>query len=325
MEENFVKKDNNVPARIEVKDEDPNITSSVECRNSDDIHEVIIEATSYRGLTGDYYPKSTVYVGHTDTGSEIKLSAYDADEDSDYQNELSISAFGGVKINGSDVITKDTVDESGILTTNEYGIVNKSELTIGNFEIKNDKLYNYALEGHITFSGDGGMSSYIITAEMSGTNVVLDSYSGEFYFYPFTITSCVNEESGYEEDAQSFIGKTLFLPAGYLNDDYRYEYENSFIGSTTFDVVDFVDDSFSGCLFMKVVSTGDDFEYDTVHNNNITITRSVPFSLKHTSKALLNGYPIVTKDLLDQTVSSISAYITGLESRIKDLENKIQQ
>ena len=53
----------------------------------------------------------------------------------------------GLKYNDSPVITLEDVDELNIIKVNENGVIDKNEITIGSFEIKNDKPYNYTLEG----------------------------------------------------------------------------------------------------------------------------------------------------------------------------------
>lgn len=260
-----------------------------------------------------------MYVGHTDNGSEIKLSVYDEDEYSNYQNELSISAFDGVKINGSDVITKDTVDESGILTTNEDGVVNKSELTIGSFEIKDDKPYNYTLEGHYepydwSRYTDESVMDCIFTAEYNhaGAKLYSDRNDDDYWAYEFVVTDAEIYVSYENEGVEDY----KWIPCNRLGDNVLPIPVDILDNLVFTDGVADVEENIS--IYVDGV---DDYIYDA------KIIETAPFSLKHPSKALLNGSPVITVETLEKSdiVSNLNNRISQVDTKINDLSETITE
>ena len=271
--------------------------------NEDSSEESDITITSeyvWPGVYSDVYSQSTIYLGGDEKGRLINLSATDEDDEGNSQHyELTISAFDGVKVNGSDVITKGNASENGVLVVDENSIANKSEITIGTFEIKNDKPYNYTLEG---FYGDSDGNGIIIEASYDGEpSQLVTVYPYEYsegdetdWCYKFIVTS--------EHD--STIPNHVYIPSALIDGDYKSEY-------------------YSLLKFNEDVS--ETFSIYTSHDaqnllSNAKIIRSVPFSLKHTSKALLNGVPVATVDMLSAAVTVDSALST---TSVNPVQNKV--
>ena len=177
-----------------------------------------------------------------------------------------------------------------VVRVDETGVVNKSELTIGNFEIKNDREYNYTFNGKY---GDGGIDScWNIVAEYNHEGPkykYFDMWGGDsVWVYEFVITETPELDEGGDEhwnpdDYRPEVGSIINVYAGLLNEDY---YHGELAG---FDPqpLNFVND----------VSEEAHWDFEDPWYVG-TFTRTAPFSLRHTSKALLNGSPVMTADTL---------------------------
>ena len=238
-------------------------------------------------------------------GSDIHMysskyyNSNNGDDDQKSTNNILSLNKDGLKYNDSPVVTINDIDNFNILKTDENGVVNKSELSIGTFEIKNDKPYNYTL--NIIFSD--GASEVNISAQYNGrdailTNGNLNDYfvDNECWFYPFSITSY--NENG-EDISGGYGGDNLLVPACYIDKSYE-PYYSDFMGEELHPL------SFDGNITsfedLQIASETEDFPYIFDLNNSGTITISAPYSLKSTSKLFLNGEPIPTKKTLNSYV-----------------------
>lgn len=295
---------------------------------------------AHSGLTiNDGYTK---IVGETQTGSSetsggsIVLTSGSVNMDvwvddpnggAHYSNNLSLNE-NGLLLNGSEVITTQNAYANGVLLVNSQNVSNRNELTIGGFEIKNVTPYNYTIEAsylpedpeyfYDQFSDYG---ECIITAEWDKNEPVmvehrminpdLDIYDEYIYAYKFIITDArvlgvLNDDSeGTEQwyDYQKPVNTEVFIPAGYLDEEYR-DIEHDI------HPIVFIDGqgSLPGSIYIDSVD----------QLNDITVSQYAPMSLRHTSKALLNGVEVATVDQIPEIPEMIDAY-TKTES-----DNKYQ-
>ena len=210
----------------------------------------------------------------------------------------------GLKYNDSPVITLEDVDELNIIKVNENGVIDKNEITIGSFEIKNDKPYNYTLEGRFYSYDPNCAEGFKVVAHYDQEGVkygyVVDDSQDEDWYYGFVITDISFEDLEVEnsiknETLNHFLNRKIPILAAYIDNEYTVD---------GVDVVSFTDDVSEE---LSVLYTEDN------HINDVTFTRSAPFSLKHTSKALLNGIPVATVDNLTVIKGDVehSAILTG--------------
>lgn len=206
----------------------------------------------------------------------------------------------GLTFDDSRVVTEQILGEHDeLVRVDENGIVNKDEITIGTFEIKNDKLYRYTLEG---LYEDGDEKGVVIEASYDGEPAQLvavypyDNSGGDEtdWCYKFIVTS----EHDYT------IPNYLYIPSALIDGDYKSEY---------YSLLNFTED------------ISETFSIYTSHDgeillSNAKIIRSVPFSLKHTSKALLNGVPVATVDMLSAGVTVDSSLST---TSVNPVQNKV--
>ena len=183
---------------------------------------------------------------------------------------------------------------SDVLRVDETGVVNKSELTIGNFEIKNDREYNYTFNGK--YGNAGRDLAWKIVAEYNHEgpkHKYFDMWGGDSaWVYEFVITETpeLDESAGdiwdedfNPDDYRPEVGSIINVYAGLLNEDY---YHGELAG---FDP--------QPLKFVNDVSEEAYWDFEGPWYGG-TFTRTAPFSLRHTSKALLNGSPVMTADAL---------------------------
>lgn len=218
----------------------------------------------------------------------------------------------GLKFNNKEVLTENS---DGILMVDNNNIVNKNEVIIGNFEIKNDKPYSYTFEGYYyPYIED----TSLIVAEYNQQGAVLLSSmnSGEYYAYTFIITEAKHEVEVEDEfggytgdfewvDYDAVIGRELYVNAALLDSDYQSE---------SVALLEFVDDK---CEINNDIYV-DSGQIDESISNGRFI-RTAPFSLKRSSKVLLNGSPIMTTQTLleSEIVSSINKKIDDVSASTK--------
>ena len=192
-----------------------------------------------------------------------------------------------------------------VVRVDETGVVNKSELTIGNFEIKNDREYNYTFNGK--YGDDARDLCWNIVAEYNHEGPkykYFDMWGGDSaWVYEFVITETPELDEGGDghsnpDDYRPEVGSIINVYAGLLNEDY---YHGELAG---FDPqpLNFVNDVSEEAHW--------DFEGPWYVG---TFTRTAPFSLRHTSKALLNGSPVMTADTL-----SSSDIVSELNNKINN-------
>ena len=236
-------------------------------------------------------------------------------------NDLKLNFLDG---NNLDPLTK-LVDLSGLqayhdklsenvlsvtVTENGQNILNKDNLTIGNFEIVSGQLFNYTLKGsypvasneymNIVAEYDKGEPYYTeYYYEDMDTGVVFQ-YNGYVYNFIITEASCLNPE---EHNPEYLIGRTLTIPAYIINNDTKYadfveNDDNNFVRN-----LEFVDGK-TESIVLPYSGLYGQFE-ETTYLLEGSFTQSVPFALRSSSKALLNGHQVVTSDMLTNTENAI--------------------
>lgn len=228
----------------------------------------------------------------------VVLSAWDfsVGAEDNFDSSLIINR-NGLAFNGSQVITNQNKYENGILTADLNNNLNRQELSIGNFEIKNVAPYNYTLSAEYTAYDWGGedISKCKIVAEwdkndpvsaylyiyVDDTDVVVPAYK---FIVDFAHVQYNETDTDEWVDYPELIGKEILIPAGYLDENYSID---SF-GITPINFTDGVSESIN----TMYICNSDDTLY------HIVITQTAPFALRHTSKALLNGSPVMTADTL---------------------------
>ena len=239
-------------------------------------------------------------------GSDIHMYSsknYD-EEDGDHKSTNNVLSLNkdGLKYNDSPVVTINDVDNFNILKVDENGILNKDEVTIGTFEIKNDKPYNYTLEGRFYPYNPQCASGFKVVAHYDQKGVkyghVIDSenigepqesLTGTGWYYDFVITDIsfegadIDGVSTKDNTLDSFLNRTIPILAAYIDNEYSVD---------SVDAVTFTDDVSEE---LSILYTSDNYISD------VTFTRSAPFSLRHTSKALLNGSPVITAEMLAES------------------------
>ena len=215
----------------------------------------------------------------------------------------------GLTFDNSRVVTEQILGEHDeLVKVDENGVANKSELTIGSFEIKNDKPYNYTFEGVYSSEERLADEDINIIAEYNHERPKLKSIDGhDVWCYEFIVTEFSLDEGDpeeYFEEASSIIGLVLNIPAAFLDSDYE-EFEEV-------KLLNFIDDK-SEIL---------DFDGSTDEDSNDIrgyFIRTVPFSLKHTSKVLLNGSPIVTDKKLGEVTGVVETVLGKVDAIEKSL------
>lgn len=291
------------------------------------------DGVAHSGLTiNNGYTK---IVGETQTGSSetsggsivltpgsVNINAWmdEPDGGTHYSNNLSLGG-NGLLLNDSEVITTQNAYANGVLLVNSQNVSNRNELTIGGFEIKNVIPYNYAIEASYSpedpdyfYDQFSEYGTCIITAEWDKNEpVIIDrtmievggaSDDAYIYAYKFIITDArvygipidvEDDGDGLEYqwyDFQKPVNTEVFIPAGYLDEEYR-DVENGI------HPIEFIDGQ---------GSLPDTIYIDSVDAlNNITVTQYAPMSLRHTSKALLNGVEVATVDQIPTTPSEVGA------------------
>ena len=215
-------------------------------------------------------------------------------------------------------LVADKFIEENVLTTNEDGVVNKSELSIGNFKIKGDKPFNYTLSGSLQYDyysidfvaeWDKGPAKYV---EQEWYNYYYEQegvYRG--YVYIFVITGAASNDEN-EWSSEYYIGQEITVPAYIIDSDYGDYYEETLTGDSYVTHLDF-SESNSHVITLPYCGL-QNYESENYWPLECTITESAPFALRKISKATLNGKPIVTTDALASTESNI----------IKDINNKLE-
>lgn len=274
------------------------------------------------GASSDVWSQSTIYLGGDENGRLIELTASDENADGiAYSQNLTISALDGVKVNGSDVITKNNASANGVLVVDANGIANKDEITIGTFEIKNDKPYSYTLEGEFYPYDPDAVGGFKVTAQYDGEGVkyghVIDGdnvfvENGENWYYDFIIADIsfegldLDDESNgdqmKEHTLEVFLNRRIPILAAYIDNEYTVNGINTV--SFTDDVSEEIDTLYTSDNYIK----------------NAIVTRSAPYSLKHTSKALLNGVPVATIDMISDAVKVDSTLST---TSVNPVQNKV--
>ena len=276
----------------------------------------------------------TKIIGETQTGSSntsggsivldydgVKIDAWKDDADNGIYSYDSLTFNeNGLKLNGSNVITTHNAYANGVLLVNSQNVSNYNELTIGSFEIKNVTPYNYAIEASYNpedpYYFEDEFNSYdtcIITAEWDKNEPVIIDHNmispdvyGDIYAYKFIITGArvygehvdASDSEFQWYDYQKPVNAEVFIPAGYLNEEYRDIEHN-------IHPIEFIDGQGSLPCTIYV-------DY-TDQLNNITVTQYAPMSLRHTSKALLNGVEVATVDQIPE--------MPEVPTKVSQLEN----
>lgn len=222
-------------------------------------------------------------------GETVCLNAWNkADYDENFDNTLTLNK-NGLIFNDSRVVTEQILGEHDeLVKVDENGIANKNEITIGTFEIKNDKPYNYTLEGHyepldwVGIDENATDCTFVAEYNHEGAKLYADDFDVEDYWvYEFVVTEAKiylrNSDEWVSYDG--LVGNVFPINAAYLDTNYVQD------GITPLVFTDDVAD-------LPTLDIG--ISSYTVYDAKIT--RSIPFSLKHTSKALLNGVPVATID-----------------------------
>ena len=233
--------------------------------------------------------------------SEISITSMLTDEFGHRtEKELTLNQEG-LTYNNSPIVTEKVLDgHNELVRVDENGIANKSEITIGSFEIKNDKKYNYTFEGKYNSEERLADEDINIIAEynhegaklktltVSEEYVLENVWCYEFIVTDFSLWEGADEE--YIERASSIIGLVLNIPAAFLDSDYE-EFDD-------IKLLNFIDDKSENLNFGGPTDE---------ESSDITgyFIRTAPFSLKQTSKALLNGVPVVTEDRLIKSIENI--------------------
>ena len=224
----------------------------------------------------------------------VSISAWNPDNnDEPFENELNINN-NGLTFNGSQVITNQNKHENGILTADLNNNLNRQELSIGNFEIKNVTPYNYTLSAKYGAYDWGGED--ILECKIGAkwdkndpllvtVNNMRDEYI-ETHAYKFIVDSAQVQyreaDTGEWVDYPGLINTEILIPAGYLDESYSID---SF-GIIPINFTDGVSESIN----RMDICYSDDVLY------NIVFTQTAPYALRHTSKALLNGVEVATVD-----------------------------
>lgn len=266
----------------------------------------------------------------TVNGEAAVLMSVSQDESEEFYNASTICVYPNqillMHANG-DTANAVTLDDDGlkyndspVITVDENGVVNKNEITIGSFEIKNDKPYNYTLEGKFYPYDPECAEGFNVIAHYDQEGVkygdIIDGSQGFGpifgWYYGFVITDILFEDLELGDDIKNktlarFLNRNIPVLAAYIDNEYP---------------VDGVD----AVIFTNDVSE----ELSTLYTednyiNDVTFTRSVPFSLKHTSKALLNGSPVITTETLAESdiVSNLNKKINKEETRAKNVEENL--
>ena len=243
----------------------------------------------------------------------------------DYQNNLDTADYHKVSLNNngftykdSPIVTLANADELNILKTDEDGVVNKSELTIGSFVIKEDKPFNYTLRGTIQ-SDDYEIYFTAEYNKKSAKYVEQEWYNYDWeqegvyqgYVYTFVVTEASSSDE-HELPGESFIGQEITVPAYMIDSDYGDYYEETRSGDSYVTHLDF-SESDSHVITLPYCGL-ENYQQESTWPLTCTITESAPFALRKTSKVTLNGKPIVTNDILANTESNI----------IKDINKKLE-
>lgn len=203
------------------------------------------------------------------------------------------------------------------LYTDDNGNVNKTNLKIGGFEIKDHEPFNYTFEGsfNVATSDDDYVKQYI-TAEYDHKEPVFgyigsgdEEYGGyeeyEGYLYNFIVTDASCFDPDYDQ-SEHLIGQSLKVPAYLLDTDYTGPEDALVFVDGKSGNVELPNNEFSGIIS------------EERHYLNGYFIQSVPMSLKKSSKALLNGYDIVTSNVLLDTKNNIEDNIN------KNLKNFVK-
>ena len=216
----------------------------------------------------------------------------------------------GLIFDGSRVVTEQILGEhEELVKVDENGIANKSELTIGSFEIKNDKPYNYTLEGHYEPWDWGRYTdeyatdcTFVAEYNHEGAKLYSDGFEEDYWAYEFVVTEAKIYVSYENEGVEDFkwisfnelVGNVLPIPVNLL--------DKLVFTDGVADVEEYI--------HIRV-----DAENDNIYDAKIIET--APFLLKSTSKALLNGSPVITVETLAK-----SDIVSNLNKKINEEANR---
>lgn len=232
------------------------------------------------------------------------------------------SKYGGgiYRGNGTNSLTK-------IISIDENNNLNKTELNIGGFQIKDDLPFNYTFRGNVT-CGDYNVdfiAEYDRKEAHYRETYFYDEYSDTYYeykgyFYTFIITEA-NSSDEFELPGEDYIGNEFIIPAYLIDSNYSDFYENNYDGKSYVVNLEFTSDNDE--LPVVLPHSGMmNYSYETYWPITGYISQSVPYSLKRTSKALLNGQPIVTSNILYDEIKLAQNSVKCTYKELKSLRDK---